>query len=208
MTREKLGLGLMELSVIREITNIGLGHATTALAEMTDRPFNMTVPEVEPVPLDEMSRILGSAEELVVAVYMPIEGDLSGHIAFLMPWAAAAALWQRLVGAAPRDPADIDEYSVSAFMEAGNIMNSSFLCAISDAAGISMIARPPTMAIEMAFATLDTIAAEASCYDHVGLSIRTQIVDAGGLMEGHFLYIPSVGGLRRLFDRLGIREAA
>lgn len=204
----ELTLGLMELSVVREMTNIGLGHATTALSEMTGRAFNMSVPDVESLTLEEIPNLLGGAESFSVGIYMPIQGDVSGHIAFLMPWESARSLWKMLLGTEPASPHDIGEMDASAFLEIGNIINSSFLNAIADMTNLSMHATPPYLAVEMSAAILDAIVVEASSRDHVALAIRTVINELEGSIEGFFVYIPSIGGLRQLFSTLGIAEAA
>lgn len=203
-----LTLGLMELSVVKEMTNIGLGHATSALSDMTGKAFNMSVPDVESLSLEEIPALLGGAESFSAGIYMPIEGDVSGHIAFLMPWPSAQALWKMLLGTQPESPDEISEMDASAILEIGNIINSSFLNAISDMTNLSMHATPPYMAVEMSAAILDAIVVEASSRDHVALAIRTVINDFEGSMEGFFVYIPSIGGLRQLFSTLGIAEAA
>ena len=201
-------LGLMELSVVKEMTNIGLGHATSALSDMTGKAFNMSVPDVESLSLEEIPALLGGAESFSAGIYMPIEGDVSGHIAFLMPWPSAQSLWKMLLGTQPESPDDISEMDASAILEIGNIINSSFLNAISDMTNLSMHATPPFLAVEMSAAILDAIVVEASSRDHVALAIRTVINDYEGSMEGFFVYIPSIGGLRQIFSTLGLAEAA
>jgi chemotaxis protein CheC len=203
-----LTLGLMELSAIKEMTNIGLGHATTALSEMTGTSFDMSVPDVESVSLEAIPELLGGGEEFAAGIYMPIAGDVSGHIAFLMPWSSVQSLWRMLLGTEPADPTMISEMDASALLEVGNIINSSFLNALADMTNLSMHATPPFLAVEMSAAILDAIVVEASSRDHVALAIRTVIHDREGSMEGFFVYIPSVGGLRHLFAQLGIPEAA
>jgi len=203
-----LTLGLMELSAVREMTNIGLGHATTALSQMTGKAFNMSVPDVESVALEQIPDLLGGGEARATGIYMPIEGDVSGHIAFLMNWESTLSLWRMLLGDAPWDPSQITEMEASALLEIGNIVNASFLNALSEMTGLSMHATPPYLAIEMSGAILDAIVVEACYSEHYALSIRTSITDYEGSMEGFFLYIPSVGGLRTIFKTLGIAEAA
>ncbi|OJU62944.1 MAG: hypothetical protein BGO01_10135 [Armatimonadetes bacterium 55-13] len=204
----ELELGLMELSVVKEMTNIGLGNATTALATMTGRSFNMSVPEVESVNLDRIPELLGGSESFCAGIYMTIEGDVSGHIGFLMPWTSVQSLWRMILGAEPSEPSEISEMDASSILEIGNIINSSFLNAISDMTNLTMHATPPLLAVEMSGAILDSIAVEASMNDHVALAIRTLIHDFEGSFEGFFVYIPSLGGLRTLFSSLGIAEAA
>ncbi|MCC7230460.1 MAG: chemotaxis protein CheC [Fimbriimonadaceae bacterium] len=198
----------MELSVVRELTNIGLGHATTSLSEMTGRKFTISVPDVESLSLERIPELLGGCEAYAAGIYMPIEGDVTGHIAFLLPWPSVRSLWKMLLGTEPCDPSEITEMDASALLEIGNIINGSFLSAIADMTNLAMHSTPPYLAIEMSAAILDAIVVEASSKDHLALAIRTTITEAEGSLEGFFVYIPSIGGLRHLFASLGIAEAA
>ncbi|MFQ3588290.1 MAG: chemotaxis protein CheC [Fimbriimonadaceae bacterium] len=208
MSSEGMNLGLMQLSAVRELANIGLGHAVTSLSEITQRPFNMSVPYAESVALTTIPTMLGGGERLTVGIYMPIDGDIEGHMAFLFPWPSAQALWSMLLGYSPDSVESIGEMEASAMIEVGNIINSSFLNAISDMTGFTLHATPPLLAVDMAACVLESIVNEASMEDHAALAIETDIHDHSGSAGGMFLYIPSLGGLRALFAALGISEAA
>jgi chemotaxis protein CheC len=198
----------MELSAVKELANIGLGHATTAIAEMTQQPFQMSVPHAASVSLEEIPLLLGGREEETVGIYMAVDGEVGGHIAFLFPWRSARFFWKLLLGYIPESVEKVGELEASVMLELGNIINSSFLNAISDMAEVPLHATPPVVSIEMAAAILQSIVLEACVSDYAALSIETRIYDASGEAEGFFLFIPTVGGLRKLFARLGIPEAA
>lgn len=201
-------LDLLRLSAIKELANIGLGHATTAIAELTQKPFNMSVPRAEEIGLEQLPLIIGGREEQTVGIYMSVTGDITGHIAFMFPWESAQKFWTMLLGYAPEDASGVGELEASVMLEIGNIVNSSFLNAISDMTGFSLHATPPMVSIEMAAAILESIVLEAYSTDHCALSIETRIVDDTGGVEGYFVYIPSEKGLNDFFERLGLGEAA
>lgn len=201
-------LDLLRLSAIKELANIGLGHATTAIAELTGKPFNMSVPRAEQVGLEQIPLIIGGREEQTVGIYMAVEGDITGHIAFMFPWSSAVRFWQMLLGYAPRSVDEIGELEASVMLEIGNIVNSSFLNAIADMTDCTLASTPPMVSIEMAAAILQTIVIEATSTEHCALSIETRIVDENEGAEGYFVYIPSERGLADFFTRLGLGEAA
>ncbi len=201
---ESLGLDLMQQSAIREIANIGLGNATTSLATMTGRFFNMTVPFVESVRLEALPALLGGFEQLTVGIYMKVEGDVPGYMGFLMTWESAQSLWQSLLGQCPQTLEDIDPLASSTLLEIGNIINSGFLVAIGDMTNLELRSTPPEMGADMAGSILSSIVTEASMGDFTALSIRTEIFDESHSFEGFFVYIPSNGGLQKLFETLGI----
>lgn len=203
-----VSLGLLQLSAIRELSNIGVGHATTALSEMIQRPLNMSVPNADSVALEAIPGLLGSPEAPAVGIYIPIEGEIGGHMAFLLPWTGAQELIGILTGSTPDSVEEVSEFHASALMEIGNIIVSSFLNAISDMTGFSLNSTPPMMSIEMAGAILEAILAEATYTNQVALLIQTHIIDEVGGIDGFFVYLPTLDGLNLLFDRLGIKEAA
>lgn len=200
-------LGLLQMSAIREITNIGLGHAITALNTMTQRPFNMSVPSAQSVALTQIPELLGS-EETYVGICMQVDGDVPGYMAFLFPWASASELWAAMLGSAPESPESVSEYEASALIEVGNIINSSFLNAISLMTSFEMHSTPPSLAIDMSISILESVVTEASLDDHVALAIETDIFDSETHSGGMFVFIPTLEGLESLFRALGISEAA
>jgi chemotaxis protein CheC len=139
---------------------------------------------------------------------MPFEGDIHGHIAFLFPWKGAQKLWQMLLGAHPCDLEEVGEMEASALLEVGNIINSSFLNAISDMTDLKLHATPPLMTAEMSASVIATIVAEAEMTDSVALAVETNLYEADSGTSGYFLCIPSESGLQTIFERLGISEAA
>jgi len=202
-------LGLLEASAVRELANIGLGNAMTALSGLTGRYFNMAIPNVDVVNLDHVPDMLGDPFGVAVGIYMPIEGDISGHMAFLFPWESAKELWNVLLGWSPTTPEEVDELCSSAVLEVGNIINSSFLNAISDMTGLKLHATPPMVSIDLSASIASSIVAEAQMSEVVALSIETEVIETGSnLIHGYFLCIPSLEGLRLLFAKLGIAEAA
>lgn len=206
--QEQFNFSGLQLSAVKEMSNIGLGHAATALSDMTGRSFNMSVPNIESVPVAQLSELMGGPESTALAVYMPFEGDVFGYIAFLFPWQSAANLWEMLLGTAPDDPSLVGDMEASAMLEVGNIINSNFLNAISDMTDLKMHATPPAFAVEMTQAILSAIVSEAEEHDAVALAVETQIFDESSSTSGYFLCIPSTEGLQLMFSKLGISEAA
>lgn len=202
-------MGVIETSAIKEMANIGLGHAMTSLSQMTGRFFNMTIPRVETVNLDDLPNMFGEPEGIAVGIYMPIDGDVTGHMGFFLPWGSALVLWEMLVGSSPESPAEISELHSSVALELGNIINSSFLNAISDMASLKLHATPPLVSVDHTVCIASTIVAQAQTTEVVALAIETEIfeIDCNSI-RGFFLCIPTREGLQRLFAGLGIPEAA
>ena len=208
MSNDTLNFGVMASSVVRELANIGLAHATTAMAELTGKTFDMAVPDVESVALERLPSLLGDPNGLCVATYMSIDGDVGGHIAFLMPWDSAEQLWQMLIGSCPANPEEVSDLHASVALEVGNMVCAGLMNSISDMTGLSLHATPPQVSMDMTAAVVASIVCEASFVDSVALSIQTEITDLQHTVRGFFVYIPTLGGLRSVFASLGVTEAA
>src|SRR3979409_49687 len=92
--------GLMStarLDALREVANIGAGHAATALSTLTGTRIMISVPMVNVVPPGDFVPELAPDVE-VVAVQMGMSGDIGGQNVFFLPTPAGPPL----PAAAPR----------------------------------------------------------------------------------------------------------
>ena len=79
-----------QLDAMREVANIGAGHAATALSQMTNRTIMITVPRVNVRPLEDACDMLGTPDEVIAAILMHMMGDLTGRALLLFPERSAA----------------------------------------------------------------------------------------------------------------------
>ena len=78
-------LKALQLDALREVANIGAGHAATALSQMTGQTIMISVPQINIAPLEDIPNQVGSEEEPVAAVLMKILGDLTGLALLVFP---------------------------------------------------------------------------------------------------------------------------
>ncbi|CAN5779985.1 chemotaxis protein CheC [soil metagenome] len=150
-------LDAAQLDAMREIANIGAGHAATALSEMTRRAIMIDVPELHVVRLEDVDRLLGEPDEVVAAVMMKVLGDVTGRTVQVFPAASASKLTTMVVGGVePAFPDGFDEMHQSALKEIGNTIVGAYLNALSDFMGMLLIMSAPSLAIDMAGAVMAT----------------------------------------------------
>jgi chemotaxis protein CheC len=197
-------LNEIQKDVLREVANIGAGHSMIALADMTNETFILSVPDVAFKLLSECSIDWMEYESLAAAVYMKVDGNAPGHATFIFPFLSACEIAGLLLGRQHGETTCLEEMELSAIAEAGNILVSSFLNAISEMTGLSFSANPPGVAVDMFGAILASIlSVTTSAEDHV-LSIMTRIEDRAQPVEGIFLFIPEPEALPRIFTALGM----
>src|SRR2546430_5966826 len=90
-------LKALQIDALREVANIGAGHAATALSQLTNRRIMISVPQINIVRLEEVPDLLGDPQEGVAAVLMHMLGDLTGRTLLLFPESVGRRGWAMLL---------------------------------------------------------------------------------------------------------------
>ena len=152
--------------VLKELGNIGAGNATTALAQMIGCKVDMSVPQVRLLEFKEVGEIVGGEEQIMVSIYLQVEGDVEGSIMFMLNKAAAAHMVNKLMGGMLGiDETNAAEYEFgemecSAIKEVGNIITGAYLNALSGLTNLKIYPSVPQLGIDMAGALLSVPAVE------------------------------------------------
>jgi chemotaxis protein CheC len=192
----------MTMDVLREVGNIGAGNAMTSLATLMDQKVDMSLPNVTIVPLAKFAEVTGGPEAPAVGIYIQVEGDAPGHIAFILSAEGACRLVDQLMGLLSGTTKELGEMEISALMEAGNILASSHLVALCDMTGLRLLSCPPAIAEDMTAAILSTIAVTFSYLEDQAITIVTQIREEEKTTEGYFIYIPEPESLSVILQAL------
>ncbi|NLM53612.1 MAG: CheY-P-specific phosphatase CheC [Firmicutes bacterium] len=195
-----------KVDFLRELGTIGVGHATIALSEILQgKLFRLEVPDVRILRFEEAASFIGGLDQVVAGVSIQISGDLSGHMAFILPVESAAVLVRLLTGSEDSTDEIFDELGRSALAEIGNIMITSYLNALS--ALTNFVLRPsiPGLAIDMAGAVWQSVLAGALIDDEVTL-IRTDFSAEGIAVEGNIILLPEEDEFKKITRVLGLEE--
>lgn len=198
MIQDVRDLGVLQLDALREVANIGAGHAATALSQLTSRRIWLDVPEIRIVPLEEVPRLLGREDEMVATVVMQVLGDLAGRTIQVFPGATAARLASILLRCSePAFPDGFGEMERSALKEAGNIIASAYLTALSDFLGLILLTSIPSLALDDVAATLSGgLFDQAELTEYVFcIDTRFRLGEQDPPVSGHFLLVPDAGSL-------------
>ena len=184
-------LDASQLDAMREIANIGAGHAATALSQMTNRTIMINVPEVDIVRLEDVGHAIGEPDEVAAAVMMKVLGDVTGRTLQIFPGESASRLTSLVSGTRVVDfPDDFSEQHQATLKEIGNIIVGAYLNALSDFMGLLLIMSVPSIAIDMLGAIMMTSYLNFGHeQDHV-LCVNTEMIIGEDHIRGHFLLIP------------------
>lgn len=196
----------LQLDALREVANIGAGHAATALSQLTSRRVMISVPEVTVARLEEIPELLGSAQQLVAAVLMHMLGDLTGRMLFIVPEPNARLVCDFLLRREPGTTASFDDIEQSSLKEAGNILGGAYMNALSAFMGMMLLPSVPSLAIDHSGAVLTTaflnFGQERDFVICVETDFRFEEADQG--LKGHFVLLPDMASLRSIFDAIRV----
>ncbi|WP_210363840.1 chemotaxis protein CheC [Bacillus sp. REN3] len=199
----------LHIDILKEIGNIGAGHAATALSTMLDKKIEMKVPSVRVVSFDEVMELAGGAESVVAGVFLRIEGDAPGSMFFILPLNQAERFIGKLIGQQAfsfRD-SDVNELAFSALQELGNILSGSYLSSLSDFTKLNLHPSVPALSIDMAGAVISIGLLELSQVGDYAIVIDTALNDQGSQIDevkGHFFLLPDPDSFGTIFKALGV----
>lgn len=199
----------VQIDILKEVGNIGAGHAATALSTLLNKKIDMKVPDVSIVSFDEMMEMAGGSESVVASVFLRIEGDAPGSMFFILPLEQAEKFIRLLIGDQSFSFSNpvLNELALSAFQELGNILSGSYLSSLSDFTQLNLYPTVPALSIDMAGAVIGSGLIELSQASDYGIVIDTAVnEDEAGLsdvVKGHFFLLPDPESFGIIFKALG-----
>ena len=188
--------------VLMELGNIGAGNATTALAQMLQCKVDMQVPQVRLLNFSEVGEVMGGEEQIVVGIYLAVEGDITGSIMFILEQNAGKALVSKLMGM-PASEGEFNEMEISAMKEIGNIITGAYLNSLSQLTNLKMLPSVPDLNIDMLNAILSVPAIEFGIMGDQILLIQTRFTDDVDL-NGYFILLPDLESYTKILSALGL----
>ncbi|OES43593.1 chemotaxis protein CheC [Domibacillus iocasae] len=199
----------IHLDILKEVGNIGAGHAATSLSTLLNRKIDMKVPSVRIVPFSEMMELTGGSEKEVVSVSLRIEGEAGGNMFFMLTLEEADRFIQKLMNDESFTFHDRNVHTIgfSAMQEMGNILSGAYLSALGDFTQLKIQPSVPELAVDMFGAIISYGLLEISQYSDYTIVIDTILteMDEGDveIVKGHFFLLLSPDSFPVLFEALG-----
>lgn len=199
----------LHLDILKEIGNIGAGHAATSLSVLLNRKIEMKVPSVRVMAFEEMMDLTGGAEKEIVSVSLRIEGEAGGSMFFMLPAEEADRFIQKLTNndLFTFQNQETHPLGFSAMQEIGNILSGSYLSALSDFTQLKLQPSVPELAVDMFGAIISYGLLEISQYSDYAIAIDTVLIeiekDNAETVKGHFFLLLDPDSFPILFNALG-----
>lgn len=200
-------LKAIQLDALREVANIGAGHAATALSQMIGETIMISVPRINVSRLEDVPPQVAEPDEPVAAVLMHMFGDLTGRTLLVFPRRAALRLASMLTRRPPNaDDGDFSEMDQSAIKEAGNILSSAYMNALSDFMGMMLLPSPPSLAVDMSNAVLTTTYLQFGSDKDYVFCVESEFLmnDSAEKLRGFFLLLPDAASLQAILKAVRV----
>ncbi|HSE53982.1 MAG TPA: chemotaxis protein CheC [Gemmatimonadales bacterium] len=202
---DKGTLSNLERDALREVANIGAGHAATALSQMTGRRIMISVPEVSVRRLEEVALLVGPPDTVIAGVLMHVMGDLTGRTLVVLGQDSAHALCELLLRKPSQGPT-FDAMQQSTIKETGNILCSAYMNALSDFLGMMLVPSVPALVVDLAGAVLTTAYLNFGHDRDAVFCVETtfRIEGSEQALTGQFLLMPDPPSLKVIFDSISV----
>lgn len=189
-----------ELAFWAQLVDKGTRNAINNLSQMVGQDIKVESFALRQIPVVEISRLLGGPETESIGIYLTVSGSADGHIMLMYDPQMAFGFVDMLMQQPQGTTVTLGEMEQSALGELGNIVGSSFLNALADATGLTLMPSPPTVIQDMAGALLDIVAADILLTQDDAFVAETTFVSPGREIAGMFFVIPTQALLSALLD--------
>ena len=189
--------------VLKELGNIGAGNAMTALSQMLQCKVDMKVPQVKLLDFSAVGDMMGGEEQIMVGVFLGVEGDITGSMMFMVEEESARHLIQKITMGMLPSGAEFEEMGLSAMKEVGNIITGAYLNSLSTLTNLKIFPTPPALTVDMAGAILSVPAIQFGIFGDKILLIQSQFYDEVEL-DGYFILIPDLESYAKILTALGL----
>ena len=199
-------LTTLEIDTLREIGSIGTGNAASALSTMLDREIRITLPEVRIMGYNEAIEWIGGPETITAGVLVHISGQMSGVMLATQSLEFINLVLESMLSEQIDDYSQLGEIELSALVEIGNIMISTFINALAGLADIKLELTVPSITVDMQGAILAVpMVAYGGQSDYL-MTIGGNFVCDGKEVPCRLLLSPDIRSLNFLLRKLGVME--
>ncbi len=196
----------VQIDALREVANIGAGHAATALSQMTGQTIMISVPRINIARLEDITTQITAPEEPVAAVLMHMLGDLTGRTLLVFPRPTAIRLSELMLRRPEGSSKGLGELEQSAIKEAGNILSGAYMNALSDFMGMMLLPSPPSLAVDMSQAVLSTAYVQFGADRDYVFCVESEFYmkDIDEHLRGFFLLLPDTASLQAILRAIKV----
>ena len=195
-----------KIEALQELSNIGVGHAATALSQLLNRKVDMSIPRVRFVKVEDVSEHLAtSPEEVVAGILQETSEEDKGllNLLLIFDFSSVKQLLKTLIASPiPESLEDLDEVSISLIKETGNILLIHTITAINSFTETRWFPHAPSLAIDMVGALTDELISIDPENVERFLLVEVDIFTDGEKIKGDILLLPDTRAMNALMTTI------
>ena len=197
-----LKLSDLQKDALKEVGNIGAGHAATSLSQLLNTTIKISEPSIDVIKFRDLSVRVGYDNTLVAALHMYVRGEAPGQMVVLFEREHALeyvnSFIQRVIGDIPI----FDSIVESTLKVLGNIMAGAYLTALDSLTGVTLVPSVPVLSYGTVAATFRSLLSILP--DQDVFLIESSFLDQERDVSGRFILIPETGSLHALLAAFGV----
>ena len=193
MITQSLDLSDLQKDALKEVGNIGAGHAATSLSQLLNATIKISQPSIDVIKFRDLSTRVGYENRLVAALHMYVRGEAPGQMIVLFDREHALeyvnSFINRIIG-------DIQIFDSIVGGSASGVTSLNSLT------GVDLVPSVPVLSygtVHAAFRSLLSILPDQDVF-----LIESSFLDKQRDVSGRFILIPETGSLHALLAAFGV----
>lgn len=194
----------LRIDALKELGNIGSAHAVTGLSKLLKKRIDVSITDVEIIPIQIIYNLFNGPESMVSVVYLEGYNESFRSMMFLIfPYHEADKMVKIITKNSGREE-ESEEYCMSVLKEVGNIMCGCYFNTMSVFLKKKIMHSVPQISRDMLGAVMDSILVDLSVQSDYAIVLETAFNLTEEECKGFLFLIPTTESLDMIFDALGI----
>lgn len=192
----------LQMDALREIANIGACHAATALSQLVQKKILIEVPKISVVRFPDLTHVFDGPETMVVGMYTPVFGEISGSMLFLLARQDALRIAELLWGFSPGEIRTLKEKDLELLRQTANILVASYLSALTKFLGLTSLASSSAISFDMLGAIVDAIVIETNLTAEEAVLVETELFETTNRVKGLMFFVPDIKSVEKILHKI------
>ena len=185
----------MQIDALKEVANIGAGHAATQLSQLLDTTIRLEAPRAEVIRFRDLHSRLANNGTFAV-LHTKVGGQAPGHLVVLFDQRDALEFVALCLKRIAEDLQIHDSIVEPTLKKMTHLVATSYLSAIAQLAGTELVSSHPAFSYGVLRTTLDTFM-PISPRDEV-FFVESTFIERVAKLSAHLVFIPETGSLAPL----------
>jgi len=196
----------IQLDALKEVSNIGSGHAATALSELTGQTVTINIPVISVDPLSGIFEKCAKGQK-ILGIRIDLSGDIVGKTLLFFNQGDALRFCDCLMRRPIGTVKSLSELDKSGLKEVSNILTCAYMNALGEMLNFMVVPTTPTLVIGDPEEIMAGFADQAGEVEEMAVIIENDFRFQGNdnSLQGYFLLLPDDSSLQAMFKAMNIK---